>query len=88
MEALRVRKNFVLDRGVVEKVEAVLKQKRKSFTEVISLYFQAVAKEPKLLEDVEKIATKRSGSFIGKLDGKIGDEEYKSMRRVKNEDFS
>jgi hypothetical protein len=39
METLKIRKNFLLDREVIEKAEVVLKQKHKNFTEAINLYF-------------------------------------------------
>lgn len=88
METLKVRKNFLFDKELVEKVEDSLKQKHKNFTEAINLYLKAISKEPKILDDIEKIATKRTGSFIGILDEKLINEDFKSMKREKNEDFS
>ncbi len=87
MEALKVRKNFLFDKDIVEKAEDILKQKHKNFTEALSLYLKALSKEPKLLDDIEKIATKRTGSFIGILDNKLTNENFKAMKREKNEDF-
>lgn len=88
METLKIRKNFLLDREVIEKAEVVLKQKHKNFTEAVNLYFQAIAKDPTILEKVEETVSRRTGSFIGLLDGKIGDEEFKSMKKSHNEDIS
>ena len=79
MKALKVRKNFIFERETVEKVQEVLAKKHKSLTEAITLYFQALAKEPEILDLIEKQARRRTGSFIGMLDGKIGDEDAKRM---------
>jgi hypothetical protein len=88
METLKIRKNFLLDREVIEKAEVVLKQKHKNFTEAINLYFQAIAKDPTILEKVEETVSRRTGSFIGLLDNKIGNEDFKSMKMVHHEDIS
>ncbi|NCB13633.1 MAG: hypothetical protein EOM78_18640 [Erysipelotrichia bacterium] len=88
MERLKIRKNFLLDREVIEKAEVVLKQKHKNFTEAINLYFQAIAKDPTILEKLEETVSRRTGSFIGLLDNKIGDEDFKSMKMVHHEDIS
>lgn len=88
METLKIRKNFLLDRDVIEKAEVVLKQKHKNFTEAINLYFQAIAKDPTILEKVEETVSLRTGSFIGLLDGKIGNEDFKSMKTVHHENIS
>ena len=88
METFKVRKNFLLDRDIIEKAEVVLKQKHKNFTEAISLYFQAIAKDPTILEKVEETVSRRTGSFIGLFDNKIGNEDIKSMKMVHHEDIS
>ena len=41
---------------------------------------KVITKEPAILE-IEKNTDKRTGSFIGMLDGKIGDENYKTIRK-------
>ncbi|CAA6814860.1 MAG: Unknown protein, partial [uncultured Sulfurovum sp.] len=43
--------------------------------------FKAIVKEPSILETIEKSANKRTGSFIGMLDGKIGDTTFKEMKQ-------
>lgn len=88
METLRVRKNFVFNKELVEKAEAIAKTKHKNFTEALNLYLQAIIKQPALLDEVAGIAKKRTGSFIGMLDGKIGNKDYKSLKKEKYEDFS
>lgn len=88
METLKIRKNFLLDREVIEKAEVVLKQKHKNFTEAINLYFQAIAKDPTILEKLEETVSRRSGNFIGLLDDKIGNENFKSMKMVHHENIS
>ncbi|MGE3613746.1 MAG: hypothetical protein AB7G20_09765 [Sulfurimonas sp.] len=88
MNAMRVRKNFLLDGDIVDKATDVLKQKHKNLTEAINLYFQAIAKDPTLVDTVEHIASKRTGSFIGMLDGKIGDEDFKQIKKGYHESIS
>lgn len=88
MDVVKVRKNFVFDSDVIDKASAVLKLKHKNFTEAINLYFQAIAKEPSLIDTIEKKAKKRTGSFIGMLDGKISDEDFKHMKQAHHEDIS
>ncbi len=80
MDVIKVRKNFLLDKDVVEKAQNIILNQHKNLTEVINLYFKAIAKEPSILETVEKSANKRTGSFIGMLDGKIGDKSYKEIK--------
>ena len=81
MNIVKVRKNFLLDKEVVEKAQKIIKTQHKNLTEVINLYFRAIVKEPSILETIEKSANKRTGSFIGLLDGKIGNESYKEMKK-------
>ena len=88
MNALRVRKNFNFDKEMIDKVTHILKEKHYSFTEVLTHFFQAVIKEPELIETIQKKAEQRQGSFIGMLNGKIGNETYKSMKREHHEHLS
>lgn len=81
MNVVKVRKNFLLDKDVIDKAQAIIANKHKNLTEVINLYFKAIVKEPSILETIEKSANKRTGSFIGLLDGQIGDESYKDMKK-------
>ena len=81
MNIVKVRKNFLLDKEVVEKAQKIIKTQHKNLTEAIDLYFKAVVKEPSILESIEKSANKRTGSFIGMLDGQIGNESYKEMKK-------
>jgi hypothetical protein len=81
MKIIRVRKNFLLDKEIIEKAQMILLEQQKSLTEVINLYFKAIVKEPSILKEVEKSANRRTGSFIGMLDNKIGDMSYKEMKR-------
>ena len=81
MNVIKVRKNFLLDKEVVEKAQIILNKQHKNLTESINLYFKAIVKEPSILNTIEKSASKRTGSFIGMLDGDIGDESYKEMKK-------
>lgn len=81
MNVIKVRKNFLLDKELVEKAQMILTQKHKNLTEAINLYFKAVVKEPEILDSIEKSANKRTGSFIGMLDGKIGEGNYKELKK-------
>ncbi len=85
MKALKVRKNFIFDKEMVEKVQSIVSKKHKNLTEAITLYFQALVKDPDLLDSVEQSAQKRTGNFIGLLDGQIGDEDAKWMQREHSE---
>ncbi len=81
MQTVKVRKNFMFDKEVVEKAQAVIQQKHKNLTEALNVFFRAVIKEPEILETLERTAHKRTGSFIGMLDGKVGDQSYKEMKK-------
>jgi hypothetical protein len=81
MDIIKVRKNFLLDKDVVEKAQKIILGQHKNLTEVINLYFKAIVKEPSILDTIEKSANKRTGAFIGMLDGKIGNENYKQMKK-------
>ncbi len=88
MQALKIRKNFLLDREMIDKATVVLKQKHKNLTQAIDLYFQAIAKDPAIVDTIEQAASKRTGKFVGLLDGKIGDADFKEMKKAKREDIS
>jgi len=81
MDVIKVRKNFLLDKEIVEKAQKLLSAKHKNLTEAINTYFKAIVKEPSILNDIEKSANKRTGSFVGMLDGKIGNDSFKDMKR-------
>ena len=80
MTALKVRKNFLLDKEMIEKAQVILLDRQKNLTEALNLFFHAIVKEPALLDTIEKSANQRTGSFIGMLDGKIGKTSFKEMR--------
>ncbi|PHS36220.1 MAG: hypothetical protein COB07_12540 [Sulfurovum sp.] len=81
MNAIKVRKNFILDKEIVDKAQEILRSQHKNFTEVINLYFKAIVKDPSILETIEKSANMRTGSFIGLLDGQVGDSDYKALKK-------
>jgi len=81
LNVIKVRKNFLLDKDVIEKAQSIILKKHKNLTEVINLYFKAIVKEPSILDTIEESANKRTGSFIGLLDGEIGNEDYKAMKK-------
>ncbi len=80
-----VRKNFKFDRDLVDKVGEILQKKNLNFTQLLTHYFQAVVKEPELIDTIEKKSKQRTGKFIGILDGVIGDIDYKEMKKSYNE---
>jgi hypothetical protein len=88
MGTLIVRKNFSFDKDIVDKVSILLQEKNTTFTKLLTNYFQAIIKEPELINEVEQKAKQRTASFIGLLDGKIGDIDAKEMKRVYNENLS
>ena len=49
---------------------------------------KAITKDPTLLDVIENIASKRTGNFIGLLDGKIGDEDFKGIKKGYHESLS
>ena len=81
MTVLKVRKNFLLDKEIIEKAQVILLEQQKNLTEVLNTYFRAIVKEPSLLETIEKSANRRTGSFIGMLDGEIGASTFKEMQQ-------
>ena len=88
MSTLTIRKNFNFDKDIVDKVSAILKKKNTTFTQVLSSYFKAIIKEPDILELIEQKAKHRTASFVGMLDGKIGNIDYKDMKKSHNEYIS
>jgi len=81
MNVVKVRKNFILDKEIVEKTHDILKSQHKNFTEIINLYFKAIVKDPSILQTIEKSANKRTGSFVGMLDGEVGESDYKRLKK-------
>ncbi len=81
MSTIKIRKNFLLDKEIIEKAQSLLAGKHKNLTEAINIYFKAIVKEPSLLNEIERSANKRSGSFIGVLDGKVGNQDFKHMKK-------
>ena len=88
MNTIKVRKNFLLDKEMIDKAQSIILTKKKSLTEVINLYFKAIVKEPSILDTIERSANKRTGSFIGMLDDTIGDTDFKEMRKEHHENIS
>ena len=88
MSTLTVRKNFKFDKEMIDKVSSILQKRDLNFTQFISQYFQAVIKDPALIELIEQKSKQRTGEFIGVLDNKTGDVDYKEMKKIYNENFS
>ncbi len=88
MGTLTVRKNFKFDKEIVDKVGNILQERNLNFTQFLSHYFQAVIKDPALIDTVEQKSKQRTGNFIGILDGKIGNIDYKDMKKSYNENLS
>jgi len=88
MSTLTVRKNFSFDKDIVDKVSSILQDKNTSFTKLLTNYFQAIVKEPELIDTVEQKAKHRTASFIGLLDGKIGELDAKEMKKNYHENLS
>ncbi len=82
----KIRKNFLLDKELIEKAQKILLTKHNNLTEAITIYLKAVVKEPEILQYIEKRANKRTGSFIGMLDSHIGTNDYKKLKKsqIKN----
>ncbi|HIP61745.1 MAG TPA: hypothetical protein EYG98_04240 [Sulfurovum sp.] len=81
MLVAKIRKNFLLDKELIEKAQKILLTKHNNLTEAITTYFRAVVKDPEILQYIEKSSNKRTGSFIGILDGKIGANDYKELKK-------
>lgn len=88
MNTLTVRKNFNFDKDIIDKVSIVLKSKNTNFTTILTNYFQAIAKNPDIIDSIEQKAKQRTASFIGMLDGATGDMDYKDMKKSYNENLS
>jgi len=81
MGVAKIRKNLLLDKELVENVAKILSLKHKSFSEAINTYFKAILKDPNIVDEVQKLSNKRTGAFIGMLDGMIGDIDIKEMKK-------
>jgi len=88
MATLTIRKNFNFKKELIDKTSIILKQQNRNFTEILTNYFQAIIKEPNIIKTIEQKAQQRTGSFIGMLDGKIGDEDLKTMKKSYHENIS
>ena len=88
MGTLTIRKNFKFDKEIVDKVGNILQERNLNFTQFLTHYFQAVIKDPALIDTVERKSKQRTGNFIGILDGKIGNIDYKDMKKSYNENLS
>ncbi len=88
MKTITIRKNFVFDKELVDNVMVILKERDINFTKLITDYLKAIVKNPNLIDEIEVKAKQRNGNFIGILDGKIGEIDFKEMKRIKNEDIS
>ena len=82
MNTLKVRKNFLIDKSLIENAQNIILKKHKNLTEASTLYLEAIVKNPNILEDIKQEASKRTASFIGMLDGQIGDINYKNLYRL------
>ncbi len=81
MNTIKVRKNFIFDKDVIDKAQRIISAEHKNLTEALTTYLKAIVKEPSILKTIERSANKRTGSFIGMLDGEIGDDQYKDMKK-------
>ncbi len=88
MATVTVHKNFNFDKDIIDRVGVIIKDKNSNFTKVIANYFQAIIKEPSIIDEIEQRSKQRTGSFIGMLDSKIGDELFSDMKREYHESIS
>ena len=88
MSTLTVRKNFNFEKDTIDRVSTILKMKKYNFTEVLNNYFQAIIKEPDIIDTMEQKAKQRTGSFIGMLNGKVGNDNFKDMKKSYSEYIS
>jgi len=88
MSTLTIRKNFNFDKELIDRASTIIKKQNKNFTHILTNYFQAIIKEPGIIDVIEQKAKQRTGSFIGMLDGKIGDLDYKNMKNEHHENIS
>ena len=88
MGTLTVRKNSVFDKELIDNVNKILESKDTNFTKLLANYFKAISKNPDIIEKIEEESKKRTGSFIGILDGKIGNIDYKEMKKAHSENIS
>jgi len=87
MDVMKVRKNFLLDKALVERAQTILLRKHKNLTEAVTTYLRAVVKDPQILDTIEETSKKRTGAFIGMLDGKIGAQDAKAMRQARHKRY-
>jgi len=69
-----------IDEMIYDKLQYILKEYHKDLSEVINEYLHKIVTKPEVLN--------KENDFIGILDGKIGDIDYKTLKREKNENFS
>ena len=86
--SIKIRKNFALDKNLVEKTQKILEKRNQNFVEILTFYLEAIVKDETILNKVQKTAKKREGKFIGMLDNQIGDIDYKNLKREYYESFS
>ena len=79
--SIKIRKNFALDKNLVEKTQKILEKRNQNFVEILTFYLEAIVKDETILDKVQKTAKKREGKFIGMLDNQIGDIDYKNLKR-------
>ena len=87
MDVMKVRKNFLLDKALLERAQTILLRKHKNLTEAVTTYLRAVVKDPQILDTIEETSKKRTGAFIGMLDGKIGAQDAKAMRKARHQRY-
>lgn len=88
MSILTIRKNFNFEKKLIDKTSLIIKKRDINFTQLLTNYFEAIVKDPDVIEIIEQKANQRTGSFIGLLDGGIGDLKYKDSRSAYHENIS
>ena len=88
MSTLTIRKNFNFEKKLIDKTSLIIKKRDINFTQLLTNYFEAIVKDPDVIEIIEQKANQRTGSFIGLLDGEIGDLKYKDSRSAYHENIS
>jgi len=88
MHTQKIRKNFIFDKELIDKTSIILKKHNKTFTQIIKNYFIAITKDENIIKQIENQAQKRTGSFIGMLNGKIGNINYNDIKKSYNENIS
>lgn len=80
MNPTKKRKNFLLDREIVEELQKIAYSKNKNLTGIINQYFKAILKDDSIMDRVDDIANQRGGTFIGMLDHNVGLEKWSQMK--------